>query len=384
LINSGVDGYFTLNNVEAVMNISKKLTVLGLCFLLIVSLGCQKNVKKVKVKAGAYYFDGWTARTERLKTEFSEREPIWGWEEGTQEIMDQQIDLAADAGLDFWAIDWYYPETDTWRGKSGYTYQNHPLNDALGLYLKSEKKDRLEFCLLVANHPPYRILAKDWDKVCDIWIGLFKEKNYLTVDNQPLLIYFHPHQLIETFENPQGLQKAFDQLAQKAISAGFDGVFNAACTYSFDIPEDYAAAGYDGYTGYNYRGVSGSSLRLPRGGDSTFAALAGKHEEIWDYFAEHSDLPYIPQATLGWDNRPRNPEKKMNSPYFWFTQPTPNEIENHIHNAINWLDENPTKTLKDRLLLIYSWNEVAEGAYLTPTKVAGDAHLQALSRALGR
>jgi hypothetical protein len=360
------------------MYLKKKYTVFILFFI---GFGCQQNAENKSFKTGAYYFDGWTVRTERLRTEFADREPVWGWEDGTQEIMDIQIDLAADAGLDFWAFDWYFPETDMMSFQSGYTYQSYPWNDALKLYLNSSKKDRLEFCLLVANHPPYRIFAKDWDKICDIWIDIFKKGNYLTIQNKPLLIYFHPHQLLETFEIPQGLRTAFEQLSQKAIAAGFDGVFNAACTYSFAIPENYAAAGFDAYTGYNYRGVAGSSLGLPRGGDSTFAALAGKHEEIWDYFADHSDLPYIPQATLGWDNRPRGPEK-INSPYFWFTQPTPEEIETHIGNAVTWLEQNPAKTLENPLLLIYSWNEVAEGAYLVPSKTSGDAQLRAVSNAI--
>ncbi len=64
---------------------------------------------------GAYYFDGWAGRhrladtaawakdapthlTRRMLDEFPDREPIWGWRDDRQEIVEQQIDLAADHG----------------------------------------------------------------------------------------------------------------------------------------------------------------------------------------------------------------------------------------------------------------------------------------------
>ena len=64
---------------------------------------------------GAYYFDGWSGQTDNhltklLQTEFVNRKPVWGWKDNTVEIMQQQIDYAADHGIAFWAFDWYYPE----------------------------------------------------------------------------------------------------------------------------------------------------------------------------------------------------------------------------------------------------------------------------------
>jgi hypothetical protein len=32
------------------------------------------------------------------------------------------------------------------------------------------------------------------------------------------------------------------------------------------------------------------------------------------------------------------------------------------------MDENPTKTTKERIVLLYAWNENGEGGYLMPTK----------------
>ena len=35
---------------------------------------------------------------------FSGREPLWGWSDDTSEIMENQIDLAADNGIAFFSI----------------------------------------------------------------------------------------------------------------------------------------------------------------------------------------------------------------------------------------------------------------------------------------
>jgi hypothetical protein len=32
------------------------------------------------------------------------------------------------------------------------------------------------------------------------------------------------------------------------------------------------------------------------------------------------------------------------------------------------MDENPTKTAPDRIVMVYAWNEIGEGGYIVPTK----------------
>ena len=85
-----------------------------------------------------YYFNGWSGETDnlhlpdRLKTELLDREPVWGWHANTQAIIDQEIELAADHGIGFFAYDWYWP--------SNMDDKKTPLNNALDLYLSSKHK----------------------------------------------------------------------------------------------------------------------------------------------------------------------------------------------------------------------------------------------------
>ena len=74
---------------------------------------------------GAYYFDGWSGKnrydgdasqpwakgapthlTKKLAGEFGYREPVWGWRNDSQEIMDRQIRLASENGVDFFLFCW--------------------------------------------------------------------------------------------------------------------------------------------------------------------------------------------------------------------------------------------------------------------------------------
>src|SRR5208283_1121446 len=62
-------------------------------------LFAQSAPAPAKVRAGAYYFDGWTGKsnhlTPRLRDEFFDREPVWGWRDDSLPVVERQIDCAA-------------------------------------------------------------------------------------------------------------------------------------------------------------------------------------------------------------------------------------------------------------------------------------------------
>ena len=330
---------------------------------------------KPKATVGAYYFDGWSGKTNHvtklLETEYGDRKPLWGWKADTVETMQKQIDYCADHGLAFWAFDWYYPE-----GKTKTT----PLNNALGLYLKAPNGPRLKFCLLVANHAGFRIGPKDWDACCEQWIALFRQPGHLRLDGQPLLIFFSPGELQKAFGGVEGVHKALDSLRAKAKEAGLPGVAVAACTSPGGHLADLARSGYTLLTGYNYNGGW-----LNGGGSQPFKKLIATNEQIFKQFAQQTPLPYVPVITVGWDRRPweqgQMPAGKMST---WYADRTPKLVEEFVRVGIRWLDEHPDKATPQRLLLLYAWNENGEGGYLTPTAKDGTEYLQAVQRAISQ
>ncbi len=340
----------------------------------------QPAAAAAKVRAGAYYFDGWTGSsnhlTPRLREEFFDREPVWGWRDDSLPIVEQQIDCAADHGLAFFAFDWYWPEGAD---------KHSALNTGLELYLQATNKQRLQFCLMVANHGGFRIGPADWDALTDTWVRLFKEPTHLKVEGKPLLIFFSPRELRGAFGSSEAVKGAFDKLEAKARAAGLAGVCVTACATpgpenNWDDLADLKAQGYSCLTGYNYHGypMKGPDKIQP------FSRMMEGHQELWERFAAKSPLPYMPVVTVGWDKRPWEDPADPKTHAAYYPDRTPVQVGDFVGRALRWMDEHPDKTTQERVLLLYAWNENGEGGYLTPTKGMGDAYLKAVGKALNQ
>ncbi len=343
------------------------------CLVALIPVSAQGEQPKPRALVGAYYFDGWSGQTyhitELLKTEFADRKPVWGWKDDTVEVMQKQIDYCADHGIAFWSFCWYYPEGEK---------KTTPLNNALDLYLQSPNCQRMQFCLLVANHGGFRIGPKDWDACCEKWITLFRQPTHLRLDDQPLLIFFSPEELQQAFGGAEGVRKALESLRAKAKEAGLPGVAVAACTGPGGNFAELARSGYTLLTGYNY------SLGWMSGdGSKPFRSLIEGNQKILQQFAERTTLPYVPVITVGWDRRPWEkgslPPEKLST---WYPDRTPKLVEEFVGAGMKWLDDHPDKATPQRLLLLYAWNENGEGGYLTPTEADGTEYLKAVQWAI--
>lgn len=330
---------------------------------------------------GAYYFDGWagcsryasdpkepwarnapTHLSRRLVEEFPEREPIWGWRDDSQAIMEQQIDLAADHGLAFFAFCWYW--RDDGRPINIQAIRDDPLHTSMGLYLKAKNNHRLKFCLLVANHGGSEIKgAANWRQAAEFWMPYLKHPQYVTVGGKPLVIVF----------NPDGGDK--DGLAQAqdaARTAGLPGIAFAGC--GGGTPE----AGYTHRTHYNI--ISDYAQSSER---HAYTELVAANKAAW---AGSPRQPYIPIVTAGWDKRPwEGPAGLGQPPGLYYPDRTPDQFAAFLRDAIMWMDKHPDQTTAERLVLIYAWNEFGEGGHIAPTKGDPDGkYLKAIRSTLDR
>jgi hypothetical protein len=345
------------------------------------------NAQKAKpcIKLGAYYFAGWSGKcpyddgtpenawakgmpthyTKKLATEFSGRTPIWGWRDDTQELMEREINLAADNGIAYFSFCWY------WADNKGPINQNKIESDSkhlpMNLFMKARNNNRMEFCLLVANHGGFEIIGTEaWKQAADYWIeNYFKHPSYLRVDGKPVIVIF----------STKGSDKEGLAYLQKAArKAGFPGVFVAGCGNC--SPEE----GYQAQTWYNTKPREG----LNKEEIYPFKMLADWNRSAWD--KNNKELQCIPTATQGWDCRPWDAPNgeglgkgSAGSPHF--QKATAKEFEQYIKSMVNWMDANPTQATKDRLGLIYAWNEIGEGGWLVPCKDdPKGAYLKAIRR----
>lgn len=317
---------------------------------------------KPRAKVGAYYFDGWAGHrqvdgnpawaknapshlTQVLVEKFPEREPVWGWRDDSQEIMERQIDLAADAGISFFSFCWYWNEQGDERA-----IRENPTHTSLELFLKARNNQRMEFCLMVANHQGAELLTEEaWRKAADLWIPYLKHPRAVKVGGKPLLIIYWPH---------KGNKAGFDYLQAAARKAGLPGVTIAACDGG--PPE----MGYACATHYNFALGWNKGLEVR------------KYQDLADSIKERCwvmgtvQQPYMPLVSAGWDNRPWVGPENMGQPPCWYYAEgrTPERLAGFLQDAIKWMDEHPHETTAERIVMIYAWNEFGEGGYLAPTR----------------
>ncbi|MCF0048436.1 glycoside hydrolase family 99-like domain-containing protein [Dyadobacter sp. LJ53] len=351
---------------------------LNICLLLAILISCElgfihsQNKGDQNILLGAYYFDGWTLNsphiTPILRKSYREREPKWGWVTSSQNIIDKQILEASNAGLAFFSFCWYTNNEN----------QTNVLNNALQLFHKSKYNSRLKFCLLVANHEGSYITPENWEHCTDQWIKEFASKQYLKVDEKPLIIFFSIENLIKMFGSPGAVKLAFDSFRSKALKGGLHGLSIAGCvtttSTSLSLSEQ---CGFNLVTGYNYHGSAfhGQKQKIP------IDSMQTTEYKVWNFMSQWSRLPYIPVSTLNWDPRPWANERNGYNEAHYFVGYSQKSVYKSVSQIIDWLKNNPKNTPKERIGLLYAWNENGEGAYLTPSR-NGDNMLKGVTKAL--
>lgn len=343
-----------------------------------------------RIKPGAYCYGGWAGKTsyddgkpentwakgmpteisKLLTTTYSGREPIWGWRSDSQGIMERQIDLAADNGIAFFSFCWYAKNAN---GKLDIPFtMSYSYNLDTHNFMKAKNNSKMEFCLLLVNdyNASSMIESTDlWEQVADFAIKTyFKHHSYLKVDGKPVFMIWSPDKTEKEW---------LDYLQEASKKAGYPGVFVVG------LKECTAANGFHGQSKYNFKPYWYHGKELNLTDLYPFKYLADRNIEFWSS-VNLPDMPYIPCLTSGWDRSPWEPPFPDGrgvkvEPHF--ARGTPAEFEEYMESMADWIEANPGKTTKDRLAMIYAWNEIGEGGWLMPSKDDPEgAHLQAIRK----
>lgn len=287
----------------------------------------------------------------------------------TQAIVDQEIAYASSAGLDYWAF-CYYPDSTL-------------MNYGLELYLTSEHKKNINFCLLLQSG--HLAAEKDWAEMVESLVGYMKQPTYQKVmGDRPLLYLFltGTNNLQRRFGSAEGARKGFDALREAAKSAGLGNPCLVVQSWSpAEAAEQARVIGFDAISAYATTG-GGRGMQ-------PYSALAGHSQRFWEQ-CRKTGSGVVPLVMTGWDRRPR-----IENPVPWETRESDESVETALHyaplepqelatllrDAIRWTDEN-RQTNPARAILIYAWNELDEGGWLVPTMSEGDARLRAIRTVL--
>ena len=281
----------------------------------------------------------------------------------SQRVMDQEIQYARTALLDYWAFLLYD--------------QGSAMNLGLESYLASKHKDGLSFCVILeqANWKTNESAAKQLARVA----ALTALPEYQTVGgNRPLIYILAAEPGTETWGTLHG-RTATDQLRSLVRSKGRGEPYLVIQHFRAEranaLRKDLNA---DGISAYAYQ---------RDGKNASYATLAQETEQFWEE-CRSTGSEVVPIVMTGWDRRPR-----VERPVFWENQkandgiekfyhaPTAAELSKHLRHAIAWVRANPEVAVS-KAILVYAWNENDEGGWLVPTLDGGTWRIQAVKEAL--
>jgi len=282
-----------------------------------------------------------------MLSEFPLLQPIWGWYDGSQEIMEQQIDLMADHGIDFIAFDWYWATDNSTINTT--VINNNKAHKSLEYYLTASNKSRVKFCLMVANHTGSRITGTaNWTAAAEFWLPYLQDSQYYTVDGKPLIIVYDPS---------GSTAEALAAADAVAVTGGLAGISFAGSGSAIAVT---VANGYPYRTYYNtVLGYSEDEEEKP------YSDLATDNKTYWAGTAEQ---PMILPIMAGWDRRPWKAITVPPPDGWYFTRATNTEFKALLADAVTYMDNNATKVTAERTALIFAWNEIGEGGYLMPNE----------------
>lgn len=356
--------------------------VISLLLVLSGLSACSQSVRgrsnQHGIQVGAYYFDGWTGKTMHIKDKlvqgFPERKPVWGWQTSNLKTIEEQIDLAAEAGISFFSFCWYFGRDKA----NDKIVDNDPKNNALNVYMQASNKEKLGFNLMIANHEGYIFKESDWKNLCLYWIEIFKTPGYVKVEGSPLITFFSMASLKQTFGSVHKVNNAFLELKKLAKKEGLKDVIIAG---NATTPAGIALAdscGIDILTAYNYHndGLRNRSNREIVPIDS----MQVKEKLTWNHVSKGRRNAYIPVVTLNWDKRPSEQPAVRRSPRF--EGYSGKSVEQSVYAVKRWVSNNPDRVTKEKIVMLYAWNEYGEGAWLTPSEKLGNQLLEGFKAGL--
>jgi len=222
---------------------------------------------------------------------------------------------------------------------------------------------------------------EDFEKHFYSMLDAFTDKRYIEVNGNKLVFVFRPMDM----PSPQLFTSTWQELAIKNNLKGFHFV-------GMHMPQDWDFKSY-GYQAFSEAGpllykydtssvvinklfhrlfnvdiqsVKRKKLKLP---------LVVPYKSYVDGYPENAKTPHeYPMIYPGWDNTPRS-----GADGWLFENSTP-ELFRQL--CVKAFKETENKCAEEKIVLLKSWNEWAEGNYLEPDRVYGHQYLAAYKMAL--
>ncbi|MEI6916146.1 MAG: hypothetical protein WCL39_13505, partial [Armatimonadota bacterium] len=203
----------------------------------------------------------------------------------------------------------------------------------------------------------------EWEKYSQEWARILKHRSYLKLDGRPVFkIHGLDYFLRQNGGDPTRVARRIVNFRAVCKDAGAGDPIISAGVMPGGVPPVANVQPYDFLT--TYMDVPNVPMREK---PYPYTVLLAQAEEGWKRYAQHCEIAYVPYLGAGWDPRP------WKDPRPSFDMPTQDKWIWALRSAKKALDIYPKLGIglkggkKQKMLLIYAWNEFGEGGIVAPT-----------------
>ena len=358
-----------------------------LLLLTLVELSCSSADR---VRFGAIRWDSWIPTDSGLVVARVLNPPKWHdrlpWfttfnESGfpqfngsTQDVVDKEIAMAADAGIDHFVFDIYDPQL--------------PLSEAIQNFLQSTipEKEKVGFCMLLQAGWMSNGGLPAWPERVALYQSYFARTDYTLVLNDRPLVY-----LFSVYENAwgnswSGWATALQMLANASLSIGKGMPYFVIQIWSAGEGQSILQAINGAAKMQLISALSSYALTGQTDAGTPWEVFVEDGVEFWDsLISTGNDI--IPCCAAGWDNRPRNqsgplPWQNFTDPQ-WVVGPSPDELAAFVQLTDSYIN-NHSSSIPSRVALLSAFNEYDEGHWIGAVlpEFGGNARLEAIGKVL--
>ncbi len=319
---------------------------------------------------------GWSTNEPDWRPQFAERVPLLG-EYNDQPTMDREIAAAADHGVDFFSILWYFPRPGTPHEETG-----RLLNRGLDCFLASKNSGRMRFMIEYCNATVFRATNDvEWASCVETWVAAMRHPSYLRVDGRPIFKVHGADQFLRTHDrDPDLCRRRLEALRASARSAGLGEVcIGGGIMAANAVKPAHPVAKLFDFTA-TYMSVPDAGPQEEEYPYSVLAAVARAGR------ASHAEdpIPWVPYLAAGWNPRPWTHPKADDPHRTFFRFPAREEWAAELRAIKDDFKKYPRLGLPradgtcQPAFTIYAWNEFGEGGIVAPTRGEGHMRLEAI------
>lgn len=285
------------------------------------------------------------------------------------------VEYARAAGIDYFIFG-YYLQTGSW-GRS--VVGAKALNRAYHVYLNLPDRAGVKFALNFDWSFPVADVAAVSAAIAD---AARRPEQVRTADGAALVFFFTPNLegWTKGLGGSDGARLALADIRRRVAEKTGQRLYFVALLFGIDQGGPLAKRlGFDAVSTY-VTGLGGGARAVP------YATCATLARNFWRK-GENLSIGFLPTVTMGWDYRPliqrpgEYPGRDPNAS--WCSPGSDQEWSDQIRAARSAAAADPRNN-RVKSVVIYAWNEFAEGGWIAPTVGEGVRRLDVIRRVLGR